>query len=83
MNLNGQNTLSEKISYYSSDNAGIIHNLTKMLNFGTLAGTGKYLILAFDQRFEHVPAVSFTLNWERIGNQIDLLLFTYNPFKIN
>jgi len=50
------------LSWYSSDNAGTLTNLARMLNHGTLAGTGKMVILPVDQGFEHGPARSFAPN---------------------
>ena len=37
-------------------------NLARMLNHGTLAGTGRMVILPVDQGFEHGPARSFAVN---------------------
>lgn len=54
--------VKEILSWYSSDNPGTIRNLTRMLNFGSLAGTGKFVILPVDQGFEHGPARSFAPN---------------------
>jgi len=54
--------VKEILSWYSSDNPGTIRNLTRLLNFGTLAGTGKFVILPVDQGFEHGPARSFAPN---------------------
>ncbi|MFX0173126.1 MAG: class I fructose-bisphosphate aldolase [Candidatus Hodarchaeota archaeon] len=54
--------VKEILSWYSSDNPGTIRNLTRMLNFGTLQGTGKLVILPVDQGFEHGPARSFAPN---------------------
>jgi len=46
----------EKIlSNYAGETAGVVGNLRKMLNTGTLAGTGKMVILPVDQGFEHGP----------------------------
>lgn len=50
------------LSWYSSDNPGVLTNLARMLNTGTLAGTGKMVILPVDQGFEHGPARSFAPN---------------------
>jgi class I fructose-bisphosphate aldolase len=50
------------LSWYSSDNPGVINNLARLLNHGTLAGTGKLVILPVDQGFEHGPARSFAPN---------------------
>jgi class I fructose-bisphosphate aldolase len=53
----------EKIlANYAGENPGVIGNLRRMLNFGTLAGTGKMVILPVDQGFEHGPARSFQPN---------------------
>lgn len=50
------------LSYYSSECPGIRTNLARLLNHGKLAGTGKLLIQAVDQGFEHGPARSFVDN---------------------
>jgi class I fructose-bisphosphate aldolase len=50
------------LSWYGSDNAGTRTNVARMLNHGTLAGTGKLVILPVDQGFEHGPARSFAPN---------------------
>ena len=50
------------LSWYSSDNVGVKTNLARLLNHGTLAGTGKLVILPVDQGFEHGPARSFAPN---------------------
>ena len=50
------------LSWYSSDNPGTLTNLARMLNHGTLAGTGKMVILPVDQGFEHGPVRSFAPN---------------------
>jgi class I fructose-bisphosphate aldolase len=50
------------LSWYASDNPGTINNLARMLMHGTLAGTGKMVILPVDQGFEHGPARSFAPN---------------------
>ena len=54
--------IREMLSWYSSENPGIRGNLARMLNHGTLAGTGKMVILPVDQGFEHGPARSFAPN---------------------
>src|SRR5918994_1634423 len=58
--------LSERVkqilSWYSSDSPGTLTQLARMLNHGTLAGTGKMVILPVDQGFEHGPARSFAPN---------------------
>ena len=52
----------EILSWYGADNPGVLSNLARMLNTGTLAGTGKLVILPVDQGFEHGPARSFAVN---------------------
>lgn len=54
--------VKEILGAYSSDNPGVKTNLARMLNHGTLAGTGKMVILPVDQGFEHGPARSFAPN---------------------
>lgn len=50
------------LSWYNSDNPGTLTNLARLLNHGTLAGTGKLVILPVDQGFEHGPYRSFAPN---------------------
>jgi class I fructose-bisphosphate aldolase len=50
------------LSWYPSESPGVLTNLARMLNTGTLAGTGKMVILPVDQGFEHGPARSFQPN---------------------
>src|SRR5246500_3358503 len=50
------------LSWYASDNPGVVTNLARLLNHGTLGGTGKMVILPVDQGFEHGPARSFAPN---------------------
>src|SRR4051794_7179101 len=50
------------LSWYSSDNPGVQANLARLMMTGTLAGTGKMVILPVDQGFEHGPARSFQPN---------------------
>lgn len=52
----------EILSWYGADNPGVLTNLARMLNHGTLAGSGKMVILPVDQGFEHGPARSFSVN---------------------
>lgn len=52
----------EILSWYGSDNPGVLTNLARMMNHGKLAGTGKLVILPVDQGFEHGPARSFAKN---------------------
>jgi class I fructose-bisphosphate aldolase len=54
--------VSEILSWYGSDNPGTLTNLARLLNHGTLGGTGKLVILPVDQGFEHGPALSFAPN---------------------
>ncbi|MBK9519828.1 MAG: class I fructose-bisphosphate aldolase [Anaeromyxobacter sp.] len=54
--------VKEILSWYESDNAGTRANLYRLLMTGTLAGTGKLVILPVDQGFEHGPARSFAPN---------------------
>ena len=56
------NRISEILSWYESDSPGTKTNLSRMLNHGRLAGTGKLVILPVDQGFEHGPARSFAPN---------------------
>jgi class I fructose-bisphosphate aldolase len=43
------------LSYYEGDTPGTKANLARILMHGKLAGTGKMMILAVDQGFEHGP----------------------------
>lgn len=52
----------EILSWYGSDNPGVLTNMARMLNTGRLKGTGKMVILPVDQGFEHGPARSFAKN---------------------
>ena len=52
----------EILSWYGSANPGVLMNLSRLLNHGRLAGTGKLVILPVDQGFEHGPARSFASN---------------------
>jgi class I fructose-bisphosphate aldolase len=54
--------VKEILGYYSAENPGVRSNLARMLNHGTLAGTGRMVILPVDQGFEHGPARSFAPN---------------------
>ncbi len=54
--------IQEILSWYGSDNAGTKTNIARLLGHGTLAGTGKLVILPVDQGFEHGPARSFAPN---------------------
>lgn len=50
------------LAHYPGENPGVIGNLRRMLNHGTLAGTGKMVILPVDQGFEHGPGRTFGPN---------------------
>ena len=54
--------VKEILSGYTGENAGVLTNLARMLNHGTLGGTGKMVILPVDQGFEHGPGRSFAPN---------------------
>src|SRR5690349_12394844 len=54
--------VKEILSWYGSDNPGTLTNLARVLNAGTLAGTGRLVILPVDQGVEHGPARSFAVN---------------------
>ncbi|MDP2193122.1 MAG: class I fructose-bisphosphate aldolase [Alphaproteobacteria bacterium] len=47
---------------YEGETIGLKANLYKILNHGALAGTGKMIILATDQGFEHGPDKMFSSN---------------------
>jgi class I fructose-bisphosphate aldolase len=50
------------LSWYAGESPGVLTNLARLLNTGTLAGTGKLVILPVDQGFEHGPVRSFGPN---------------------
>jgi len=52
----------EILSWYESDNPGTLTNLARVLDHGTLGGSGKLVILPVDQGVEHGPARSFGTN---------------------
>lgn len=52
----------EILSWYGSENIGVLTNMARMMNSGKLAGTGKLVILPVDQGFEHGPARTFAKN---------------------
>ena len=54
--------VQEILSWYGADNPGTLTNLSRLLNHGRLAGTGRLVILPVDQGFEHGPARSFAPN---------------------
>jgi class I fructose-bisphosphate aldolase len=54
--------VQEILSWYESENPGVLSNLYRILNHGRLAGTGRLVILPVDQGFEHGPGRSFASN---------------------
>jgi class I fructose-bisphosphate aldolase len=50
------------LSWYPSESPAVRANLARLMNTGTLAGTGRFVILPVDQGFEHGPARSFAPN---------------------
>src|SRR5262245_19838114 len=54
--------VKEILSWYGSDNPGTLTNLARLLNAGTLAGSGRLVILPVDQGVEHGPGRSFAVN---------------------
>jgi class I fructose-bisphosphate aldolase len=54
----------EILSWYKTENNGVLTNLSRLMNSGTLAGTGKLVILPVDQGFEHGPIRTFGPNPE-------------------
>ncbi len=54
--------VAEILDWYRGSNPGVLTNLSRILNHGRLAGTGRMLILPVDQGFEHGPARSFAPN---------------------
>lgn len=54
--------VQEILSFYQGENPGVLTSLARMLNHGTLAGTGKLVVLPVDQGVEHGPARSFAPN---------------------
>jgi class I fructose-bisphosphate aldolase len=60
--MSNSDRVRQILSWYSSDNPGVLTNLARLMNTGVLAGTGKMVILPVDQGFEHGPARSFAPN---------------------
>lgn len=56
------NKVKEILSWYRSENPGVLNNLYRILMHGRLGGTGKMIILPVDQGFEHGPGRSFAPN---------------------
>ncbi|MHB8638060.1 MAG: class I fructose-bisphosphate aldolase [Fimbriimonadaceae bacterium] len=52
----------EILSWYGSETPGVLTNLSRLLNHGQLAGTGRLVILPVDQGFEHGPTRTFGPN---------------------
>jgi fructose-bisphosphate aldolase, class I len=52
----------EILGWYESENPGVLTNLSRIMNHGRLAGTGKMVILPVDQGFEHGPIRTFGMN---------------------
>lgn len=50
------------LSWYESENPGVLANLRRIIGTGTLADTGKFVILPVDQGVEHGPHRSFGPN---------------------
>ena len=50
------------LSWYRGESPGVLSNLARLLNHGTLGGTGRLVILPVDQGFEHGPNRSFLPN---------------------
>lgn len=62
MSLNNTPRVKEILNWYRSENNGVLSNIFRLLNSGTLAGTGKLVILPVDQGFEHGPDRTFAPN---------------------
>jgi class I fructose-bisphosphate aldolase len=54
--------IREILSWYRSENPGVLTNLSRLLNHGRLGGSGHMIILPVDQGFEHGPGRSFAMN---------------------
>jgi class I fructose-bisphosphate aldolase len=54
--------VKEILSWYAAENAGVLNKLARLMMTGSLAGTGRFVILPVDQGFEHGPARSFAPN---------------------
>jgi hypothetical protein len=73
------------LSCYETENAGVKANLARMMNHGTLAGTGRMVILPVDQGFEHGPARSFAAALEMANDSLYALtggLYSRSPAHI-
>lgn len=60
--MNTTNRVKEILSWYQHENSSTLGNIERLLMSGTLAGTGRLVILPVDQGFEHGPAKSFAPN---------------------
>ena len=74
-----ENRVDQILSWYESDNPGVLKNLHWMMNTGALAGTGKFVILPVDQGFEHGPARSFAKNPAGYDPQLGMSGEGYGP----
>jgi class I fructose-bisphosphate aldolase len=54
--------IQEILSWYRSENPGVLSKLYRILMQGRLGGTGRMVILPVDQGFEHGPGRSFAPN---------------------
>src|SRR5438874_13360921 len=54
--------VKEILSWYGSDNPGTLTNLARLLNAGTLAGSGRLVMLPVDQGGEHGPGRGVAVN---------------------
>lgn len=54
--------IKEILSWYRSENPGVLTNMARLLNHGRLGGSGRMIILPVDQGFEHGPGRSFAPN---------------------
>jgi class I fructose-bisphosphate aldolase len=52
------------LSFYASETPGTQTQIVRLLNSGSLAGTGNLVILPVDQGFEHGPIRSFAVNMD-------------------
>jgi class I fructose-bisphosphate aldolase len=50
------------LKFYEADTSGTLESLESLLNHGALGNTGKLIISAVDQGFEHGPNRSFAMN---------------------
>ena len=56
------NAVESILSNYAAETPGVLAGLRRLMNSGSLAGTGKFVILPVDQGVEHGPARSFAPN---------------------